>query len=58
MFVKALTDQETDSSSTGNLGLIEMARKSGSKLEYKFEAINDVYSYYMLTVSIKERLQS
>lgn len=58
MFVKALTDQETDTDSTGNLGLIEMARKSGSKLEYKFEEINDLYSYYMLTVRVKESADS
>lgn len=58
MFVKALTDQHPDSDSTGNLGLIEMARKSGSKLEYQFETVNDVYSYYMLTVRVKETADS
>jgi hypothetical protein len=54
LFIKALTEQGTDTDSTGNLGLIEMAKKSGSKLEYQFDRINDTYSYYMLTVSVKE----
>jgi hypothetical protein len=54
MFVKALTDQKSDTDSTGSLGLIEMSRKSGSKMEYQFDRINDDYSYYMLTVSIKQ----
>jgi hypothetical protein len=53
MFIKSLTDQESDTDSTGNLGLIEMVKKSGSKLEYLFEEINEEYSYYTLTVSVK-----
>jgi hypothetical protein len=53
VFIETLTGQKTDTYSTGNLGLIEMARKSGGKLEYQFDSINDAYSYYMLTVSIK-----
>ena len=34
-------------------GLIDMARKSGSKLEYEFETVNQTYSYYMLTVKVE-----
>ncbi len=58
MFIKALTDQDTDTDSTGNLGLIEMARKSGGKLEYQFDRINESYSYYMLTVSVKDSAEA
>jgi hypothetical protein len=58
MFVKSLTDLDSDSESTGNMGLIEMVRKSGSKLEYLFEEINEEYSYYTLTVSVIENLKS
>ncbi len=58
LFVKALTEQITDDDSTGNMGLIEMAKKSGSKLNYQFDTINDSYSYYMLTVSVKESTDS
>jgi len=53
MFIKSLTDQESDTDSTGNMGLIEMIKKSGSKLEYLFDEINEEYSYYTLTVSVK-----
>ena len=39
------------------MGLIDMARKSGSKLVYQFEKINDLYSYYTLTVKVEDRVQ-
>lgn len=34
------------------LGLIQIARKATAKIEYKFEKIDDSYSYYILTVII------
>ncbi len=55
LFRKSLSGQTISSNSTGNMGLIDMARKSGSKLEYQFERINDLYSYYTLTVKIEDR---
>jgi hypothetical protein len=55
LFRKSLSGQTTKTESTGNMGLIDMARKSGSKLEYEFEVINDLYSYYTLTVKVEER---
>ena len=54
MFKEALMKQTIDSESTGNLGLIEMARKSAKKLDYKFDKINDQYSYYVLTLKVEE----
>ena len=51
-FRTSLSGQTTQTDSTGNMGLIDMARKSGSKLEYQFEKINDLYSYYLLTVRV------
>ncbi len=54
-FRKSLSDQSVGSGSTGNMGLLDMARKSGSKLEYEFEEINDTYSYYTLTVKVEDR---
>ena len=54
LFKKALVEQRIESSSTGNMGLIEMARKSGNKLLYKFDKVNDQYSYYMLTINVEE----
>lgn len=55
LFRKSLSGQTINSDSTGNMGLIDMARKSGSKLIYQFERINDLYSYYTLTVKVEER---
>ena len=54
LFRKSLTGQTKSTESTGNMGLIDMARKSGSKLVYRFEKINDLYSYYTLTVKVEE----
>lgn len=53
LFRKSLSDQDINNDSTGNMGLIDMARKSGSKLTYLFETVNDYYSYYTLTVKIE-----
>jgi hypothetical protein len=55
LFRKSLSDQTMSSSSTGNLGLIDMARKSDGKLQYHFEWINEQYSYYTITVKVEER---
>jgi hypothetical protein len=56
LFRKSLSGQTIASDSTGNMGLIDMARKSGSKLLYNFEKINDLYSYYTLTVKVEDRI--
>jgi hypothetical protein len=55
LFRKSLSGQTISSDSTGNMGLIDMARKSGSKLLYEFEKLNDQYSYYTLTVKVEEK---
>lgn len=55
LFRKSLSGQTISSDSTGNMGLIDMARKSGSKLEYQFEKVSDQYSYYTLTVKVEDR---
>ena len=55
LFRKSLSRQTKVSDSTGNMGLIDMARKSGTKLEYKFEKINDLYSYFIITVKVEDR---
>lgn len=54
-FRKSLSGQTISSDSTGNMGLIDMARKSESKLVYQFEQINDRYSYYTLTVKVEDK---
>ncbi len=55
LYMKSLSDQTSGYDSTGNMGLIDMARKSGSKLQYEFEKINDRYSYFTLTIKVEEQ---
>ncbi len=54
LFRKSLSEQTIATDSTGNLGLIDIARKSIGKLDYKFESINGEYSYYILTVNVDD----
>jgi hypothetical protein len=54
MFRGSISEQTISTESTGNLGLIEMARKSGGRLTYRFEKLNEKYSYYILTVTVQE----
>jgi len=56
LFRKSLSGQTITSDSTGNMGLIDMARKSGSKLVYQFEKLNELYSFYTLTVKVEEKV--
>jgi hypothetical protein len=56
LFRKSISGQTINTDSTGNMGLIDMARKSGSKLVYQFEKISDLYSYYTLTVKVEDRI--
>ena len=42
-----------DKSGAG-VGLIEVARKSQSLLQYKFNRVNDTYSYFSLLVKVKK----
>jgi Family of unknown function (DUF6272) len=56
LFRKSLSGQTIKSNTTGNMGLIDMARKSGSKLVYQFEQLNELYSYYVLTVKVEGRI--
>lgn len=54
LFFSSLKEQTTESDSTGNMGLITIARKSGSKLNYSFKQVNELFSYFMLAVSVEE----
>ena len=39
----------------GGLGLIDIARRSGSKLEYNIREINEGFSFFTLTVKILKK---
>ena len=49
--------QDMTKITTGYMGLLEMARRSGHRLTYKFEEVNDDYSYYTITVRVRARSQ-
>jgi hypothetical protein len=55
-FINSLSIQTIKTDSTGNMGLIDMARKSGSKLDYQFERVNELYSYYIITVKVTDKI--
>jgi hypothetical protein len=55
MFTESLSGQTVSSEGTGGMGLIDMARKSGNRLVYQFDRINDFYSYYTITVKVEEK---
>ncbi|MBW6501023.1 MAG: SiaB family protein kinase [Bacteroidales bacterium] len=52
LFIKSLIQQDISTDSTGDMGLIDVARKSGEMLEYQFEYVNEDYSYFTLTVKV------
>ena len=54
-YKKVLTEGEMSDKGGAGLGLIDMARKSGNKLFYKFRKIDDSHSYFYLhTVPVVE----
>jgi len=54
LYREILSKQSSSSDNTGAMGLIDIARKSGNKLRYAFDKVNDEYSYYLLRVVINE----
>jgi len=51
----ALMGQDMSKVSTGYMGLLELARRSGSRLTYKFDEVNDEYAYYTVTVRVRAK---
>ncbi len=54
LYRKRLSQQDDYSESTGNMGLIDIARKSGNELIYSFDRVNDHYSYYILEIKVDD----
>ena len=52
----ALMGQDMSKISTGYMGLLEMARRSGSRLTYTFDDVNDQYCYYTVTVRVRAKV--
>jgi len=52
MYKFILNHQRLSAKGGGGLGLVDIARKSGNKLEYQFYNYNDTYYFYSLTISV------
>jgi len=50
LYRKYLREGKTTKSGGAGLGLIDLARETIGKLNYEFKKINDIYSFYSLTV--------
>ncbi|MCQ2607209.1 MAG: SiaB family protein kinase [Bacteroidales bacterium] len=55
-YKQVLEDGSISSKGGAGLGLIEMARKSGNKLFYTFEEIDEFISYFYMNTSISQQL--
>jgi transposase-like protein len=49
---EALGNSEFSAKGGAGLGMIEMARKSGNRLEYHFDPVNDTMSFFSLIIKI------
>lgn len=53
LYMDVLSNQELSSKGGAGLGLIEMARKSGQKLDYEFEPVDTNHSLFYLGIKLK-----
>jgi predicted DNA-binding protein (UPF0278 family) len=49
-----LNHQRISAKGGGGLGLVDIARKTGNKLEYAFKEYNDKYSFFYLNILVSE----
>ena len=49
-----LNHQRISARGGGGLGLVDIARKTGNKLEYTFKEYNDKYSFFYLDILVNE----
>lgn len=53
-YKEVLNNGEMSAKGGGGLGMIDIARKSGKKLEYKFSPIDDSYSFFSLNIKVAQ----
>jgi hypothetical protein len=51
-----LNHQRISAKGGGGLGLVDIARKTGNKLEYTFKEYNDKYSFFYLDILVNEEI--
>jgi hypothetical protein len=52
MYKFILNHQKLSAKGGGGLGLVDIARKSGNRLEYEFHKYNENYYFFNLTISV------
>ncbi|MFH1321982.1 MAG: SiaB family protein kinase [Bacteroidota bacterium] len=55
LFMDVMTTTELSSKGGAGLGFIEMARKSGQKMEFDFEKVNDKLSSFYLQIKLQSK---
>ena len=53
-YKEVLNNGEMSAKGGGGLGMIDIARKSGKKLEYKFDPIDNSYSFFSLNIKVAQ----
>jgi hypothetical protein len=53
-YKEVLNNGEMSAKGGGGLGMIDIARKSGKKLEYKFDRIDDESSFFSLDIKVAQ----
>jgi hypothetical protein len=51
-----LNHQRISAKGGGGLGLVDIARKTGNKLEYAFKNYSDRYSFFYLDILVNEEI--
>jgi len=53
-----LNHQRISAKGGGGLGLVDIARKTGNKLDYSFKEYNDKYSFFYLNILVDEEVET
>jgi hypothetical protein len=53
-----LNHQRISAKGGGGLGLVDIARKTGNKLDYSFKEYNDKYSFFYLNILVDEEVEA
>ena len=53
-YKEVLNNGEMSSKGGGGLGMIDIARKSGKKLEYRFDNVDDKLTFFSLNVKVAQ----
>jgi len=53
-YKEVLNNGEMSAKGGGGLGMIDIARKSGKKLEYNFDAVDEHFSFFSLNIKVAQ----